>query len=687
MKTESRRGTEPAIPANPGRSSKEVVRAWERFMASGQLAGSTPRLAIAESWQRCRTLGVDPFLERAPTVVTPEEIEAILARDDLGRAGKQVLDEFSRAVQGTGHVILLADAQGRIVYSVGHRAIQDVLDHLNLSPGGGWSESAVGSNGIGTPIALGRPEAVFGPEHYCQRWQPWVCYGCPVRDPASGSVVGGVDITGPARKADPMTFVLTVSIARSIERLLVVFELERRHALLATFRGLERKWPADGLLAVDGRGRVVEMNSAGARAFGVRSAGTPDAALVDLSPELWTHIRHAIESEDARQETTVALPPAGERAMLCRIEPVTREGRREGSIIIVSDRWSSSGREPVSREMAVRDRSGAGVARRAGAPKYTFDDILGESPGLRTALSLARAGARGLQQRPILLIGESGTGKELVAHAIHAASRRANGRFVAVNCGALPGELVESELFGYASGAFTGARREGQTGKFEAAHGGTVFLDEIDSLPLELQGKFLRVVEEGEVVRLGSESPRSIDVRIVAACNVDLRQRVDEGKFRLDLAHRLSVVEIVLPPLRERGRDVLLLATAFLHDECAAAGTAPLTISPEAGECLLAYTWPGNIRELRNLCTRWALTVEGREIQVDDVPRHVREPVAATLAATSASGTLRGAEDAIIRRTLEAAGGDVGEAARRLGVAKTTIYRRLKHWSARGSPD
>jgi sigma-54 dependent transcriptional regulator, acetoin dehydrogenase operon transcriptional activator AcoR len=673
MKAHGHRLAESALPAHPSRTSKEIVKAWERFVVTGELGGAAPRPVIAERWQRCRTLGIDPFLDRAPTVVTPEEIAAILACDDLGRAGKEVLDEFSKAVQGTGHVILLADAHGRIVYSVGHRAIQGVLDRLNLSPGGGWAESAVGSNGIGTPIELGRPEAVFGPEHFCQQWQPWVCYGCPIKDPGTGAVVGAVDITGPARKAAPMTFALTVSIARSVERLLMVFELERRHALLTTFRGLERKWPADGILAVDERGKVVEMNPAAARALGVRSP-MMNALLPDLSPDLWSRVRRTIESGNPGEEKGVRVPSASEDGLLCRIEPIIREGRRHGSIVIVSDPLPASGRDAGARER----RAAAGVS---GAAKYTFGDILGGSPELRAALSLAKAAARGLHPRPILLVGESGTGKELVAHAIHAESRRANGRFVAVNCGALPAELVESELFGYVPGAFTGARRDGQAGKFEAAHGGTIFLDEVDSLPLELQSKFLRVVEEGEVVRLGSDVPRSIDVRIVAACNVDLRNRVDEGTFRLDLAHRLTVVEIFLPPLRERQDDVLLLATAFLDDECAAAGKPPLSISPDVGMSLRAYDWPGNVRELRNLCTRWALTVDGRDVQLDDVPRHIRDPASVGREMPEPTVSLRRAEDSIIRRTLAASGGDVAEAARRLGIAKTTVYRRMKHWS------
>ena len=195
---------------------------------------------------------------------------------------------------------------------------------------------------------------------------------------------------------------------------------------------------------------------------------------------------------------------------------------------------------------------------------------------------------------------------------------------MAVNCGALPRELVESELFGYSSGAFTGARREGQAGKFEAAQGGTVFLDEIDSMPMEVQAKLLRVIETGEVVRLGNARPIALDVAIMAASGLDARRRVEEGAFRLDLFHRLSVVEIVMPPLRDRRGDIPLLTAVFLDRECAASGREPLAVSREATAILAGYAWPGNIRELQNLCARWAITVTGSEVHPADLPAHVR---------------------------------------------------------------
>jgi sigma-54 dependent transcriptional regulator, acetoin dehydrogenase operon transcriptional activator AcoR len=669
MTGESRNERAEPVPVDPTRAFRKIAKTWEAFVGTNGLTGTLPRPVIAQRWQHCRELGIDPFLQRAPTVLMPEEVDAILAREDLGRAGRQVLDDFSATVEGTGHVILLADALGRVIYSAGHAPIRQTLDRLNLAPGAGWAESAVGPNGIGTPIALGRPETVFGPEHYCQPFQPWVCYGSPIREPETGRIVGGVDITGPARKAQRLAFVLTVSIARSIEQSLAVLGLSRQQALLAAFRGLERRWPTEGILVVSEAGRVIEMNGAAADALGYGSLATPPSSLAEIAPDLWASVRKAVTNGTGCEEhvalRTAAGPP---RSMLCRVEPLTREGRLLGSVIVLSPR---TGVPAVGRRPSARTRPEAD----APTVKYSFADFLGEAPPLREALDLARAAAAAAHEKPILLGGESGTGKELMAHAIHGAGRRAGGPFVAVNCGALPAELIESELFGYAPGAFTGARREGHLGWFEMARGGTLFLDEIDSVPVELQGKFLRALEDGEVVRLGSARAVRVDARVVAASSVELAQRVREGRFRLDLYHRLGVVEIVLPPLRARGADVLLLARAFLERECTEAGRSPLAITPGVAECLLRYEWPGNVRELQNLCTRWALTVRGSEIEPEHVPRHLR---AGRVGEEPPVGSLREAQDALIEQTLRDAGGDVAGAARRLGIAKTTLYRRLR---------
>ena len=225
-----------------------------------------------------------PSWSARPKGITHDEIQEILSREDLGRAGRKVLDDSARAVAGTGHVILLADAQGRIVYSAGHAGLQHTLDRLNLAPGASWAESAVGPNGIGTPIALGHPETIFGPEHYCRGWQPWVCFGCPVTDPEDGRVLGGVDITGPARRAHPFAFALTLSIAGSIEQLLMVLSLQRRQVLLDAFRALEQRWPGDPILVVSKSGRLVGVNGPANRVFGLAGSDDSPAAPARRGP-------------------------------------------------------------------------------------------------------------------------------------------------------------------------------------------------------------------------------------------------------------------------------------------------------------------------------------------------------------------------------------------------------------------
>ncbi len=656
------------VPFARAKTGREIARTREIFLSSGRVSGTHVRPLIAQRWQNCRDSGVDPLMERAPTALNPEEIQTILAREDLGRAGRAVLDDFGRVVEGTGHVLVLADEAGRILHAAGHAGLQGTLERVNLAPGGLWSEAAVGPNGIGTPLALGRPEAVFGPEHYCRGWQSFFCCGSPVRDPASGRIVGAVDITGPASKAHPLAFALTLSIAGRVEQNLTVLGLERRGALLRAFRGCERRWPGEPLLLISEEGEVLEMNARAASALGL-AAGHSRVFLSAATPGAPPH---ALGSVSGLQTFRLSVTGEPQRPTSGRIEAVRVDGRAVGSVVVlwVPTRWTGAG--------------GADARRRphsSPASLQGFGDILGESPALQSAIKLARAVAHGPHLKPILVLGESGTGKEIIAHAIHAESDRADRPFVAVNCGALPRELVESELFGYSAGAFTGARREGQAGKFEAAQGGTLLLDEVDSMPLEVQAKLLRVIETSEIVRLGSASAVRLDIAIMAASGPDLRRRVDEGTFRLDLFHRLSVVEIVMPPLRERREDIPLLASAFLQRECDELGRKRLELSRLAAERLMAYSWPGNVRELQNLCARWAITVAGDVVGCDDIPGHVGEP---RLPPESAIGQgLRGQEDAIIRQTLAQTGGNVAEASRRLAINKTTIYRRMKRWELR----
>jgi len=310
-------------------------------------------------------------------------------------------------------------------------------------------------------------------------------------------------------------------------------------------------------------------------------------------------------------------------------------------------------------------------------------EILGKSPAIKKVLSLiAKVAPR---DSTVLILGESGTGKELVARAIHARSRRRKGPFVPVNCGAIPEELLESELFGYERGAFTGASRS-KPGRFELAHGGTLFLDEVSEMSPKLQVKLLRVLQERVVERLGSEEPRPVDLRIIAATNRDLEKEVAEGRFREDLYFRLNVIPLRLPPLRERREDIPLLAEHFLKKFCEREEVPLKRLSPEALECLKNYSWPGNVRELENLMERLVVLVEEDLIQEEDLPEHLRglsRPPGLITVDIPPQGldlrrTLLEIEKAFILKALELSGGVRTQAAKLLGLKRTTLVEKMK---------
>ncbi len=313
------------------------------------------------------------------------------------------------------------------------------------------------------------------------------------------------------------------------------------------------------------------------------------------------------------------------------------------------------------------------------ASRMTFGDIVGRSPRLAEVVRLARSYSQ--KDANVLLQGETGTGKEMLARAIHNEGTRAGGLFVAVNCAAIPLELAESELFGYERGAFTGARNEGQRGKFEIAHEGTLFLDEVDSMPLPVQAKILRAVETKRVSRINGRREIAVDVRIIAAANRRLGEEVLAGRFRKDLFYRLNVLRLVIPALRDMREDVPLILDAFLAAFAAELGTGVKVLSDDALARLLAYDWPGNVRELRNCVEYLYNTVDGEMILLRHLPPEISEASAGAAAAAApgpAPERFESLERQFLVDTLRRLGGDPMEAAKALGVSRATIYRKLK---------
>ena len=312
--------------------------------------------------------------------------------------------------------------------------------------------------------------------------------------------------------------------------------------------------------------------------------------------------------------------------------------------------------------------------------KYGLGNMVGSSPAMERVFKMVRRAAP--SSATVLLQGPNGTGKDLIAHAIHNLSPRAHGPFVAVNCGAIPENLIESELFGHEKGSFSGAVAQ-HIGSFEAAHGGTLFLDEIGELPLPMQVKLLRALENRSFTRVGGTQPVEVDIRVIAATNRDLKSLVDAGGFREDLYYRLNVIDIHLPALKDRAGDIPLLVSRFIKELSAANGGAVTGITPAAMKMLEGYAWPGNVRELRNTIEKMVVLSPGGQLDVADIPDEMRTADAISLP-IPVTGTLAETEKAKILAALQSVGNNRSKAARVLGISRRTLYRKLDEYAKEG---
>lgn len=421
---------------------------------------------------------------------------------------------------------------------------------------------------------------------------------------------------------------------------------------------------AEGVVAVDAEERIQAINPALARLLAVAADRAVGRKLSELAPSL--SLAAVLASGEARRDEVANL--AGRRLVTQRL-PLFESGEQVGAVLTLQE---SAAIERADRKL----RADAG--RRAFRARYRLDDVLGASPAIAAARELAALYAG--TDSSVLIQGASGTGKELFAQGIHQASVRTDGPFVALNCAAFPESLLESELFGYEEGAFTGSRRGGKPGLIELADRGTLFLDEIGDMPLPLQTRLLRVLQEREVLRLGAGEPVPVDVRVIAATHADLKAAVEVGRFRADLFYRLAILALPLPGLTERGGDLRLLAE-HLAGEALARLQSPLAAAALV-EPLLAeaqgYAWPGNVRELQNVVERFAVFLRARgQLGVSDVARLAPELVNEARGAADLDTVSHSTRKAHAAAVLAECGGDRRLAAERLGVSRTTLWRLL----------
>lgn len=634
-----------------------IATAREAFLTGKATGLEHLRPAIRESWQRCYRLQVDPNLQKIPIILPAEKLEQEQERTDLISVAAPVFETIGTALETERFLLGVSDRQGRLLHLNGHADLLQQARTLNAVPGGALTEEQVGTTIASLVLWRGQADYIVWSEYYCQVFHRWASLGAPLHHPLTHEIIGVAMISG----EEPNRFFTKEMLERLVQRLEQLLhseELQRRAALLDAYHRLVLRYPQDTVLALDSRGHIC-----GASSLAVQLMQAPQtllgASLLQV-PGLHVQGLRPVSKMDGK-ESYELLVTATERTHSFRATAIPVPGQRQpiGTIIILPH-----GRPPRSSRVPTPASSWRA--------QYTFADLIGKAPAFQECLYLAHQAAQ--HDFPVLLLGESGSGKELLAQAIHSASARRHGPFLAVNCGVANDELLAAELFGYVEGAFTGAVKGGRAGKLELAHGGTLFLDEVDTMSPRMQVSLLRVLEEAKIIRVGAERPMAVDLRVIAASNEDLQIAVNQKRFRLDLYHRLSATLIRIPPLRERINDILILSRHLL----AHLGFSGLRLSNDALALLKRHHWPGNVRELRNVLLRSAQHTSGPLLTSQDIPKDVT--IAITSPSSTPSGSLRASEQDLILRALADTQGNMQQAAARLGIHQSTLYRKLQRY-------
>lgn len=677
------------------RSRHNTAQDSELFVST-QFKSRSHVQIIEESHARSRAAGIDPNQTSSPEKykISPEMLrQRIKESQPFYDLVTTQMSTLYRILQGSGFCMAVADADGYVLHTLGDAHLLEHYKKGNCMPGYLWTEEAVGTCGIGLVLIEGIPIQISGEEMFCKRAHHITNSATPVHD-NNGKLLGVIALSGLASAVHIHTLGMVILTAKAIRSQIGEIEKAREIAIRNTYMTALMESDQRGIITLNGDGDIVQINKKATALLGLDQSNASSASLHSPESEESLNIsvltrtrmnwKQTLRSKQGFTEREVTFIRGDSRfPLVCTLDPITMpDGESAGGMLLVVEH---------DRILQLANEMAGSQAR------FTFDSIIGSSSALEEAKKVANAAARG--NAAVLLHGETGTGKELFAQAIHNASPRHNKPFVVINCGAIPNELLESELFGYVEGAFTGARKGGRPGKFELADGGTLFLDEIGDMPLDMQVKILRALQSGEVNRVGDMQTIKVDLRIIAATNVDLDTAIKRGTFREDLFYRISTLNITIPPLRKRGNDVLTLAETFLHRIRPRLGKPELEYSDAALQAFSQATWPGNIRQLENAVERAVNICEQSVIMPDDLgldytdtrtaqniasdsnhSTHTNVPAEVANLNTNSEAMLGEMEQALITRLMDENENNISRVARSLGVSRPTLYRKLKKY-------
>ncbi|BAL23935.1 sigma-54-dependent Fis family transcriptional regulator [Azoarcus sp. KH32C] len=671
------------IPQLRERRDDAVLDARRSFFEQGETPESGVAPLVLRSWERSRSAGLDVQDGRLIDPVGRARLSEARERSArlLDQAGG-IMEHVFEQIRSTGSMVILADIQGMILHCLGDPDFVGRAHQVALQPGASWEESVRGTNAIGTAIVERGAVEVLGAEHYLERNGFLTCCAVPVFS-ASGQLAGVFDISGDSRSHQRHTLGLARLSVQLLEKRL--FEAEFARDIRIAFHPRPEYVGSlqEGMIAISPEGAII-----GANPFAREYLGLTPGLLE--TPALSTFLRIGFGQLMDR-----AASAAGDLLMIetRRAEPVYVQVRGQRPVRVEVSPTKTLERAP---------ERAAAKANERGRNRIQLDDLATGDVRLQLALDRARRVLG--KDIPLLIQGESGVGKELFASAFHHSGPRCDGPFVALNCAAIPENLIESELFGYVGGAFTGARREGAIGKLQQAHGGTLFLDEIGDMPMGMQARLLRVLQERSVTPIGSMKSIPVDISLVCATHRVLRDAVKQGTFREDLYYRVNSLTVTLPPLRER-TDIRHIVTRLLDAEIGDMRRGTVGIGEEVMSFFERYNWPGNVRQLQNVIRVAVALLDDHEEEIlpvhlpeelfgtdpcddgelrraDFVPAPVTAAPAAPVAVqavaeTAAPRSLDEIELAAITTVMREVGGNISAAARRLGVSRNTLYRKL----------
>ncbi len=644
--------------------------AWQQFINYEPFDYSFIRPEILESWKRSRTFSVDPFHLKT-TILTKQELMKQITGENalLVEVAQSYMEKLYSCVKGSGFYLLLCDREGYILHIVGDR---EIIEHgeatSRLVVGANRSEQFAGTNAIGTCLELMKPIQTWGEEHYIKAHKNYTCSGAPIYG-ADGEIIGCLNITGRYTQVHPHTLGMAISAVDGISKELILKKVNRDILRVSCQRNRIIETMTSGLFLLNMEDEIIQVNSTARKMLGLKNRNIIGKTISEFihfnedPEENRSFLQYETYNKDAQIYLSDSTIPMNFNVSVNFV--IGGNDEKDGKLVRFTEAKKIN--SLVNRISGFKS-------------KFTFTSIIHESEPMEIMIRNSKKAAKSSSN--VLILGESGTGKEMIAQSIHGDSSYSNGPFIAINCGALPKGLVESELFGYEKGAFTGAGKEGNPGKFELADGGTIFLDEIGEMPLDVQVLLLRVLETREIVRIGGKHPRPVDIRIIAATNRDLREEVKEKNFREDLFYRLNVFSIKVPRLKDRGGDIKVLAEYFIQSR-AESRNLDVEISPEIFSILMNHEWPGNVRELENTMERALNIMDGNILKPEHLPDYLLK---SGISEAGLPGTQpyvksrkRDSRESI-EEGLRATGGNIKKTAEYLGLSRRTMYRKFEKY-------